>query len=287
MFLIINNFLTRPMRELWRKTAGLFWEKPAIWLPVIVAEFVEQLFELARLHLRNALLPSRSEMFDIFNQPSPGALRLIALSRALALLLTVMVWTCAFVYIAGSVESDKPSIDFALGARLLRARVSRVSLFSVGLFGANALLGAVMLLPMVFSINFPRFARFWGNSQWLMTPLALSMLAFFTAGFALRLLAPKTNFAEKDIINAGVFAMLGVLASQAIMLAGNHANLAVEAAGQFRAFSYLISLLSAFPYTPLFLALGVIASSYLAAEETAARDSRERHQDGESDLVRD
>lgn len=268
------------MRDIWRKTARLFWERPVLWVPVLCADFLGfWLLWFQRLAAKKLII------WLLFKHSTLGGSLVPRYSMPGLTLLGVLIggplewgsffldigfYTMAFVMTGVMVGmiSQESIPDFSLAFHVARLRLRRILGFSLKLillcavwlaliavastkfsdrprpisgylfgFGMGAvgfLIAAYCLTPSALLLlrDAPsrlerRESALWGRGFSIATAIAVSAIAYF-AGVAERSFLASTNFAG-DI-------------PQLIL------NLAV-------------SLLAAFPYIALFIALSLIEAS--------------------------
>lgn len=276
------------MREIWRKTAELFWERPILWVPVLCAEFIT--FWLAQI---NNLITTKLGYWFLWSPAS-------VLSRALAprgagiswlvkdmLIMVPFLWcgrfllaclyAAAFVMTAALVDgissSGKADLSFALysttqGLRRILGLALEIFLY----FLACALLciplglvdGSIRAhgIPL-FIVGYCEAFVFYMGMAYFFVPASMLLLRDassrllkresslwgygFSVGAALAIFAISyfSSLAEKTLAVAPVF-------TEGIP------QLFVELA---------VSLLIAFPYIPLFIALSLIEKRDAAESE--------------------
>jgi hypothetical protein len=265
--------------SLLKRTAFLLREHPIFALPIAVAD----LLGFAALHLQHAL---HQPLFDLFLSDSGSVLSKSHSQMILtpenaskaALLAIPLLWGCYFLSIhfystamltvsslLSAVHDNEP-----LGIRLLGANLSKnkksTLLFSVFIFGL-CIVGAVVLfflLAVVLSI--PLLAHGMGfDLATIMTFLAGMVIVYFSAIPALKLLEDSGTVPRREITRLARIGGVAVLAIQsALSLFLRHA-LPDFLSEQSTVFGFLIreaveSLIFAFPYVLLFIALSVLVS---------------------------
>lgn len=270
------------MREIWRRTWSLFFNRSVLWLPVLCAEFLSswlwRLQRLAAADLIHWLILHTS----LFRLTVSGGRPWEAWHVKLAFItspfvfgtyfLNVCLYATALVVTAKLVEASDRDVrpDFLVGLRAARVQLRRILGFSLKFFlcyvpaaiGAFEGLRLVLRDPLHYD---PLLVRALNSALSLVTYL---VVAYFLTPSALLLLrdSPLPPL-ERDSVRWGrVFSFAAVIVILAVGYLANVAEQTLLESHFIPVFPHLmmslaVSLLCAFPYIPLFIALSLIATS--------------------------
>jgi hypothetical protein len=161
------------MRTLWRSTVSLLRQYPVLWLPVLLAAFINfnlrWITDFFRHWLIQRILPWLSEGHSVLsNAPVYGGLSQQAINKAILLVsplewatrfLSDLILACALVATAAILHSiaqtGRGSLRYA--AVPIRSSGSRIAIFSLILFGVNVVAGFLVgiIAPLVWSLHLP------------------------------------------------------------------------------------------------------------------------------------
>jgi hypothetical protein len=161
------------MRTLWRSSISILRQYPILWLPVLLAEFIN--FNLrwftnsCRHWLIQRILPWLSEGHSVLsNGPVYGGLSQQVINKAILLasplewvsrFLSDLMLACALVATAAILYNIALSGRATLrdAAMPVRSSGSRIFLFSLILFGVNTVAGFLVgiIAPLVWSLHLP------------------------------------------------------------------------------------------------------------------------------------
>lgn len=274
------------MREIWRKTAELFWERPILWVPVLCADFVGYwLMWLERLASRQVVIwmafnqsPLNGAL--VRNGSSETSLLLKVMSIAGPLLwgtyfLNICLYTLALVTTSVLLEMvfAGSKADLLLALRSTRLRLKRVGVFSLKMLLFFA--GGVV----IFGFTVGKFALGLARLQAVVygaIAFGYAIVAYFMAPGALLLLRDSRSalMRRESGVWARKFAIAGAITISAIAYLGTLANESITPLPIFAhgapslALSIATSFSGAFAYILLFIALSLIGRSDAVEAET-------------------
>lgn len=284
------------MEQLWRKTSDLFWGYPVLWLPVLIADFIafclKQLCEflrgeaVLRFLQRDSVLGNRLEYVTHGATYTVGVV-LLSILRFSEIFLAIWFYTVALLVTAALTGAILQSCKS--GCRLIALDIRRhrynILVFSLKVFLLCVLAGAIatgafiLLTPR---LNHPSLliGISWSSFGIVLTTMLLGCVAFIISPSAITLLNLGSPAANTGKVKCGrVLAVLTVVVSSVI---GSFIGTVVQTI--FRDVSHIhaitslaiyagASLLGAFPYVPLFIALSLIATSESEAQREVAENA--------------
>lgn len=268
------------MREIWRKTAELFWERPVLWVPVLCAEFVAYwLFWMERLASRQVVIWlafKHSALNGALVRRSSASetsllLKVVSITGPLnwgTYFLNIYLYTLALVVTSVLLEmvfaGSKP--DLLLALRSTKLRLLRVVIFSLKIF--LFLVGGTVTLGYTLG----KFALGLARIQVVVCgamAIGCAVIAYFMAPAALLLLRDSRSALMRR--ESGVwgrkFAIVGAIVISAIAYLATLTNESIRTWRIFAhgapafALNLATSLAGAFPYILLFIALSLIGRS--------------------------
>lgn len=261
------------MRELWRRTAALFWARPVLWVPLIVASLLAYgAEELRRVLNRWILLQLVESPASVLSNaraplhPPAFSIPLFFIVSFSAWFLIVYIYSAAFVITARLVRDDKTTFT----AARKHLEHSRIAGFAFKILALSTCL-TIPSAPLTYiSARYYHFAlnrSFWYNHA--LTLLVALIVAACLAPSAIRLLRDRRETPVKGEARAmGIyFAIFVVCASQALQ---TFCDLSVRAHPSANVIAHTliglnVCVLTALPYIPLYIALALLA------DETAAQ----------------
>lgn len=277
------------MREIWRKTAELFWERPILWLPVLCADFIgywlREFQGVLTRELIRWLLLGPASVFDSRLVPH-GSVPILELKAALiggpfvwgGYFVSIGLYTIAFVATAVLVksidQSGKP--DFRLAFGVVKSRIRRILRFSLRVllfFAVAAAVWSFVLIPLAVkslreeSLNVLAVG---------VTILVEAITAYCVAPAALSLLTESSSqMMNRESVRWGRgFSIAGsiaglVIAFIPVMQGQRLLNPIIVHVGPV-VFNMITSLLFVLPYIPMFIALSLIAMNDAQMPEIVA-----------------
>ncbi|HEX4022033.1 MAG TPA: hypothetical protein VHX63_12885 [Acidobacteriaceae bacterium] len=270
------------MQELWRKTITLFWSEPILWLPVLCADIAAFcLTRLQKFFTRQIVLWFLQNHHSVLSNSPASSNNIAVFIMKAALLAGPFVWgtyflciclyTAAFVVTASLVHQflQRQQSDLSFALTSLRSCFRSISFFSLKLLGLYAiaavfLVSATSLIQSVHPAKFLTeqpviFSSFFLISVWIaynMTPAGIRLLR-----------NPQSPSITAQSIKSGrTFAILIVLASTTIGYFAQVSEMSFSSTSLFsRGIGLLTmegvaSLIVAFPYVLLFIALALTAT---------------------------
>lgn len=280
------------MKDLWRRTTELFWEFPILWLPLICADLsafcLTTSREFAVNQIRTWILTPHSVLGDKLALTVGQAPLFKFAVCTLPLIwgnfiLNACIYTAAFVVTASLVRQvlreEKPELPNAL--KSLGAYPRRILMFSLKLLSIYVLVAIPVFLPATYLMvavfhrnNVPVF------SEAVTLPISI-LVAWLLAPAGIKLLQSqysqrisdeaKRNGRILSMIVSGASVVIGCLSLQARHTIVNTADMFGGIQAQMIDAS--VSLLIAFAYVPLYIALTLLAVE--DAQETGLQDTYE------------
>jgi hypothetical protein len=277
------------MRQIWRNVVHLFWQHPVLWLPLIFADLLAFCLGLVQRSLSHEIAV---RFFDDHSVPGntpeysrqatnviPDQL-LTASFGLVTQLLSICLYTAAFLITAQLVRLILQDLSPNLwsAARSATLHLGAIFSFSLKLFGW-AIISALLLATPVYFFIFQNHERRLMETPYFTHGLALLVavcVAYFVTPAAIELLRSPTSqpVSPKVAWQGCGFSIPTVIVSQAIAFCAEIAErsfLSNSIRAQpidIQAIHAIASLLSAFPYIFLFIALSLITIS--AAEDVDA-----------------
>jgi len=148
------------VRQVWRETAALFWEYPALWWPVLAADLLSFLLIRLQKYVTHALvrhlLLGPESVFGGRQSLPQSSVRVVTLKAATlgapfvwgTYFLAIALYATAFFMTAALVREIKENqrLEFRSALQFAEARrrkILRLSLMMLGLFAAAALVFAI------------------------------------------------------------------------------------------------------------------------------------------------
>jgi hypothetical protein len=271
------------MRKIWRRTAKLFFGRPTLWIPVFCADFISfclwQLQGLAAqvlvhwLALHSSLPVYERQLYE--RQYAAHAMKLAVVTRPFAYatyFLNVCLYVAAFVITAQLVEvvdrNARPNFLEGLGAARMRLRGILGFSLKLCLFYVPAEIVACegFLLMLKHPLHYDPLTVWTLNSGVGLATRAV--VAYCLTPSAILLLCDSSvHSLQRDSKRWGrVFSFVAIIVISAIgYLAGVGEQAFLEShfipVWHRLEIDFAASLLRAFPYTALFIALSLIATS--------------------------
>jgi hypothetical protein len=255
------------MRELWRRTTGLFWARPVLWLPLIVASLLAYAVDELRKGLDHwlvlTMVESRASVLSnarVPLHPSPFSLQLPIVVSVAAWFLIPCFYTAAFVITARLVRDSEITLE-AAQRHLPYGRMAGFILKLLALSTCSILFFTVFAY---FSARHHHFSSIWSFwSMHALTSLISLGIAALLAPIAIHLLRedqemPTSAESLKLGIYFSLFAVFACSALKAFCDISARAHPSVHGAVNALV-SLNICILTALPYIPLYIALALIA----------------------------
>jgi hypothetical protein len=279
------------MRQIWRNVVHLFWQHPVLWLPLIFADLVAFCLGLLQRSLSHEIavrffadhsLPadtpeySRQATTLIQNQVLAASFGLVTQ------LLSICLYTLAFLLTAQLVRFILQDLSPNLWSAVRSGELHPGAIFSFSLkFFGWAIISALLLATPVYFFIFQNHERRLMETPYFTHGLALLVaicVAYFITPAAIELLrSPYSQPVPPKFAWRGCgFSIPTVIVSQAIAFCAEIAErsfLSNSIRAQpldVQAIHAIASLLSAFPYIFLFIALSLISISALEDAELQA-----------------
>lgn len=273
-----------PMRQLWRKTSDIFWQFPILWLPTLVADVVTFCFERLWWLLRHEVIFRLMQSHSVLdNTPdyrihgvAPTALTiLLAFLKLFETFLGICFYTAAFLITALLVQGflQNFSVEYSFVAAMLKQQRRNIFVFSLKLFLLLILAAALVTEAVIFlTPRLSHLPQLYGVTAADVVNISVILLlvcvAYIITPSAIALLRlPDLPPVKSNAVVAGrIFAMLAVAASSVVdVFAGPVERVLFREVAHINTVTsqttYAIaSLLGAFPYIFLFIALALIAS---------------------------
>lgn len=279
------------MRRLWHETSDIFWQCPIFWLPTLVADFVTFCFQRLWLLLRYEVIFRFMQRHSVLgNTPAylihgavpTAATILLGFLRLFETFLGICFYTTAFLITAQLVSGHLQSsaTEYRLVAAMLKKHRRSILVFSLKLFLLSVLAGVLAAeavgfltprlnhLPLLYGVTAPYVAVFSAILlsacvAYIVTPSAVTLLRL-----------PNSPPVKSEALAVGrTFAVVAVVVSSS-------AGIFSEAVERFffrdvthihpialQAIYAIASLLTAFPYIVLFIALALIATGSIEESE--------------------
>ncbi len=278
------------VRQVWRKTTALFWQYPVLWLPVLAADLLS--FFLAKLQkyvthvLIYHLLLGPASVFGARSgliEPSSNAIVFKAAMLGGALewsmhFAQIFLYTTAFLITAALVRKilRQQTEFFSSGARFMQSRWREILGLSVRILGIVAVFA--ISLGVLISFTISQTQKYMVHTPigliYIMSVAAFCCMAYFAAPVAMRRVCTKILNTESSQ-NGRIYAVLTVLVSSLLgyclpYLEGSFATEPFfSSASAVTTRGAIVSLLVAFPYAVLFIALTLIVDDDTGIGEPA------------------
>jgi hypothetical protein len=273
------------MQNLWRKTSELFWQYPILWLPILLANTLEWLLlwsqkVLARRIVTFFVQGHRSVLGgrpDLSTDPATvmkASLVAGLLSAGIYLLFTCLFITALFVIsklVRNCLDNRPPELKAAVIDTLQSCKRKTVvlSIKILALFAAGTLLSifAMLHLPRLTTVSYEDI----GYSFSCILTVAI---AYLLTPSIVAALSPGRPVTSEMLAKARLIAMIGVAASDLIALFAQRAESSFFSKSTYpsalaqQLIGLTGSLVTAFPYIPISIALSVVAFSSQNYEET-------------------
>ncbi len=273
------------MEELWQQTSELLWQRPLLWLPVLVMDLLAFVAAVGSAALMRSVVLSRLQYHSVLGGPpmreqvSPAALQHANLVAALITLpadyLRLLLYAIALVITvaltrAYRVREEKP---FTLVAPALQANVAAIfslSLRALAIYGGLALISGWLGESLLKHGHAAVLAGGWLDLgfglvrvallAWLLAPLAVELLSRGRLG------APRRQHLQLFAFALGVVSLLlGKFTTEnmrAVHIASTPVRYALEMTG-----SWIVAL----PYAIFFVMTAVVVIKTAAeADRTSA-----------------
>ncbi len=261
------------MGELWRDLVEILRRRPALWLPVLMADLAGYLINLGRIGLLHAIILHTTAQQSVFGGTvvhGPMSSSAVESTTIAAVLLTwltyflrLLLYSSAFVATAALVQAymeraNKPTATMGPALAQHRGGILELALRGLAVYAVAAL---------VMSWVTPFLAHHGGTailrSPWFnfsVTLLILLILSALLAPPALRVLAsrsPGKDMARRAQLFA--FSLVLVAALLAMFVLANARELAQVPAGARYPLEAIGSLLGSLPYVLLFTGFALLA----------------------------
>lgn len=264
------------MRELWRRTADLFWEHPILWLPVLAADLLGQCVTQLQQLLTHRIVLSLVERHSVLgNTPDLVAYKAAAMKAALLIapfvwgsyFINICLYTMAFLVTARLVFTFQEQPSAASFAATLKAgHPRRIFVFALKIF-AMFILAAMLLLAVDLFVVSTHQAKLVAMALWADgAAMVVSVcIAYCIVPSSLRLIKDRNSFlADESIWRGRSIAILVVAASSVIAFCVQTAEQSLLGTSPVHpmtllALGAIASLFAAVPYVPLFIALSLVA----------------------------
>jgi hypothetical protein len=279
------------MRNLFRRTSFVFWQYPILWLPVAIVDPIVFCLNLLDRKLTHAMIFTLVTKHSVLgNAPEPivpsafQTLKIILLTKPInwgthlvALCLYVSAMMTILVCISAIYSEQKLSLRKIFFK--LRQSISSLIFFSLKLLVAIGIATIpLFLFTAVFvAKNGTRYISI-QHFGLILTTFAFSAIAYFAAPAAVKLLHTQ-DFevtSAETTRQAGLSAVLAVIASYtlyfiAIQIKPTFIPISTNWSGNL-IYEAAASLISATPYTVLFIALSLLAKDDVPATELLAAE---------------
>jgi hypothetical protein len=264
------------MTNLFRRASYLFWQYPMLWVPVFAADIVDTLLKEVRPLVTHALIQSVLQSHSVLSSV-PDPLQASQLSTwKVALLAAPIEWGAYFVGIVLYASAMTMTATLVLMnpptmAGLYKQNPDRsfkdTLFFSLKVFAIIVLIGfSWTTIVGLISTRFPRSRLIWGGDFGILFGIVFTVVvAYFITPAAIRLLRkPRTDPANAELIRpARAFAVLTVIASGLLyrLTLGTESTFLARSTPRtgILSFDAVASLVGAFPYILLFIALTLVA----------------------------
>jgi hypothetical protein len=284
------------MRQIWHHTVHLFWQNPILWLPLIFADLLAFCLGLVQSSLSHEIAARFFEDHSLpgntpeYSRQATTLIQNQVLAASFGLvtqLLSICLYTLAFLITAQLVrlilQDLSPNLWSAVRSASLH--LGAIFSFSLKLFGW-AIVSALLLATPVYFFIFQNHQRRLMETPLFTHGLALLVaicVAYFITPAAIELLrSPTSQPVPPKVAWQGCgFSIPIVMVSQAIAFCAEIAErsfLSNSIRAQpldVQAIHAIASLLSAFPYIFLFIALSLITIS--AVEDDVELQAAEPH----------
>jgi len=266
------------MRNLFRQTSFLFWQYPILWLPIVIVDpivFCLNLFDHKVTHAIILSVVTKHSVLGGASEPiiptSFQTLKILFLTKPIdwgTHLVALYLYICAMMTILALTSALRSKQKLSPSRVLLPFQQSfpNVVFFSLKLLVAVGI-AAIPFFIFTFVFFERNGARYVSvqNFSLVFSTLALSALAYFVAPAAVKLLRPHDSkmITPEKARQAGISAALAVIACDALyfftmQIRPTFISRSTHWSGDF-IYGAVASLVSAMPYTVLFIALSLLA----------------------------
>ena len=265
------------MKELWRKTADIFWQHPIVWLPVIAADLMGFFVIQIQTWVTRSLivwLVARSHRSVLGGVPEPMT---NAESLGLTFLLAPLSWAryliCILLYIAAyfvvarfvyvAIDGDRIKLSWRW------AKKQQVVIFAVKMLILCA--GTFALIMWVLSLSGGNNLLKTSTSIWAFSFVVSFVVVYIMMPSGLLLLSPDA-FKSDALRKLKLSRISGLLAAFTSVVIGAFCSQVAEASaarnhvGSSLWMQAVGSLLTALPYCPLFIALSLLVFEAMPEE---------------------
>ena len=266
--------LINKMQILWRKTSELFWQYPVLWLPILIADTLQSFLHwLQKLSIRGILTSSLQSSRSVLGGPpdltaDPTVSAKAALGAGIVRtgieLFIVSLYIAAMLVTARLVKdclgNKNPEFLTAVRSTLQSAK-RRILILSIKV-GFSFAAGSILFVLLLTHI--PRVRAFsYGDIGYGFGVVLIAAIAYLLTLAAITAIQPLQPISPKDLANARLLAILGVVASSIIGLFAQRAAASFAADYPSVFTQQLIDLIASFftalPYVPLSIALALVA----------------------------
>jgi hypothetical protein len=269
------------MRNLFRRASFLYWQHPILWLPIAIVDPIIFFLNLLDDRLTRAIvlsvvtehsvLSNTPEAISPISSQASRTLEWLLLTKPIdwaTHLIAICLYACAMMTIFNLITALRSTQKLSLSKILLPLQRSFPGLvfFSLKLLIAIGI-GAILLITVF--VFFVRNAARYTSTQnlgLLFSVLAFSVLGYLTAPAAVKLLRPQDfgTITPETTRHARIFAALAVASSNilyffATQIRPTFISFSTPRTGAL-IYNVVTSVVSATPYTLLFIALSLIAT---------------------------
>ena len=270
------------MAELWRDLVELLRRRPALWLPVLVADLLCYLIGLGRAGLLRIIILRDTAQQSVFggavvHSMTAGAMKTTTIAALLLSWLTyflrMLLYASAFAATAALIEAfaeraSKPASTIGPTLVRLRGGILELALRGLAVYAVAALILSSLTPTLVKSGHAALLRNSWFNFS--LSFLVALILSAMLAPAGLRVLAGRTP--GKTLTRVAQQFSLTVLAVATLLasfVAANGREMAQVPAGARYPLEIVGSLLVALPYVLLFTGIALLARQ-LAKENADA-----------------
>jgi hypothetical protein len=264
------------MTNLFRRASYLFWQYPILWAPVFVADILNTLLKGSQPFITRALIQTMLQSHSVLSSV-PDPLHDPQSTWKVGLLSAPIIWGTHFAGIilyasamtitANFVLMHPPVIN-SLYKQNPNHSFRNILFFSLKVFAIIFLVGIPSTaIVSVISMRSPRSVLLWGGEFGVLYGIAFTVVvAYLITPTAIRLLMKRRT----DPVNvnlrrsARAFTVLAVIASELLsrLTMATQSRFLSQSTPRIGALSFIgaTSLVSAFPYILLFIALALAAN---------------------------
>lgn len=261
------------MGELWRELVDLLTRRPLLWVPVLVADLLAYVANLARNGILRAVVLHRTAQHSVLGGPvvhAPMSASAVESTTILALLLSwltyfirILLYAGAFVATAALVKGameriSRPATEIIPALQQKWGGILELALRALSVYAIAALLFSWVTPYLTRHGHKDLFKSAWLDfGLTLLVPLALAILL---PPVALRILSGR----QPEKLIAGIsqqfaLTLVVVISLLALFVSSNSRELAQVSPGARYPLEIVGSLLVALPYVLLFTGLAILA----------------------------